>query len=324
MIDLKIVLSQLKKEKIDNVYLIKGEDQFLQTFFIEKLYNTIFNKAKGTKEFLSINEFSGKEIMGRLIGSDLFGTRKLFILKDPQQIKGKVVNELISYCRKPLKNHFLILIIDNYMDKGFFSKNLPKHISRINVSTPFQNELYKWAKFFINDNKKNISGELLSQIIEICGDSLYNIKNEIDKICLLSDSDNITKEDLNLDSSFSRSRKRWEMIASIGDRDLKKSIKLAKSTINNSGSMISIIFPLLTLFQEILFIKMNNGTFIKPAGYIPLSASLQNNLSKYSSNYETSDVLKAIRKLKEIEIKQKTSNIDYESELISFIFNVVG
>ena len=79
MNDLKIVLSQLKKEKIDNVYLIKGEDQFLQTFFIEKLYNTIFNKAKGTKEFLSINEFSGKEIMGRLIGSDLFGTRKLFI-----------------------------------------------------------------------------------------------------------------------------------------------------------------------------------------------------------------------------------------------------
>jgi len=69
---------------------------------------------------------------------------------------------------------------------------------------------------------------------------------------------------------------------------------------------------------------MNNGTFIKPVGYIPLSASLQNNLSNYSSNYETSDIVKALRKLKEIEIKQKTSNIDDESELISFIFNVVG
>ena len=114
------------------------------------------------------------------------------------------------------------------------------------------------------------------------------------------------------------------MIASIGNRDLKKSVRLAKSIINNSESMISMIFPLLTLFQEILFIKMNNGTFIKPVGYIPLSASLQNNLSKYSSNYETSDIVKALRKLKEIEIKQKTSNIDDESELISFIFNVVG
>ena len=324
MNDFKSALSQLKKGKIDNVYLLKGEDQFLQNFFIEKLYDAIFIKAKGTKEFLTLNEFSGKEIMDKLISSDLFGTKKLFILKDPQQIKGKVVEELISYSQDPLKNHFLVFINDNYMDKSSFSKNLQKYISSINVSTPFQNELFKWAKFFINDNKKNISDELLSQIIENCGDSLYNIKNEIDKICLISDSDNITKEHLNLDSSFSRSRKRWEMIASIGNRDLKKSVRLAKSIINNSESMISIIFPLLTLFQEILFIKMNNGTFIKPVGYIPLSASLQNNLSKYSSNYETSDIVKALRKLKEIEIKQKTSNIDDESELISFIFNVVG
>ena len=324
MNDFKSALSQLKKGKIDNVYLLKGEDQFLQNFFIEKLYDAIFIKTKGTKEFLTLNEFSGKEIMDKLISSDLFGTKKLFILKDPQQIKGKVVEELISYCQDPLKNHFLVLINDNYMDKSSFSKKLQKYISNINVSTPFQNELFKWAKFFINDNKKNISDELLSQIIETCGDSLYNIKNEIDKICLISDSDNITKEHLNLDSSFSRSRKRWEMIASIGNRDLKNSVRLAKSIINNSESMISMIFPLLTLFQEILFIKMNNGTFIKPVGYIPLSASLQNNLSKYSSNYETSDIVKALRKLKEIEIKQKTSNIDDESELISFIFNVVG
>jgi len=322
--DLKLALSQLKIGKIDNVYLLRGEDQFLQNFFIAKLYDAIFIKTVGTKEFLTLNEFSGKEIMDKLISSDLFGTKKLFILKDPQQIKGKVLEEIISYCQDPLKNHFLVLINDNYMDKGSFLKNLQKYVFNINVSTPFQNELFKWAKFFITDNKKNISDELLFQIIETCGDSLYNIKNEIDKICLISDSDNITKEHLNLDSSFSRSRKRWEMIASIGNRDLKKSIRLAKSIINNSESMISMIFPLLTLFQEILFIKMNNGTFIKPVGYIPLSASLQNNLSKYSSNYETSDIVKALRKLKEIEIKQKTSNIDDESELISFIFNVVG
>ena len=324
MNDFKVFISQLKKGRADNVYLLKGEDQFLQNFFIEKLYDAIFIEGQCTKEYLTLNEFSGKEIMERLISSDLFGTRKLLILKDPQQIKGKVLNELINYCEKPLKNHFLVLINDNYMDKGYFLNNLPRYISKINVSTPFQNELWKWAKFFFKDNKKNISAELLSQITETCGDSLYNIKNEVDKICLLSDSSEVTKEHLNLDSSFSRSRKRWEVIKSIGERDLKKSIHLANSTINNSESMISMIFPLLALFQEILFIKMNNGTFIKPNGYIPLSALLQNNLLNYSSNYETSDIVKAIRKLKEIEIKQKTSNIDDESEIISFIFNVVG
>ena len=154
MNDLKLALSQLKIGKIDNVYLLRGEDQFLQNFFIAKLYDAIFIKTVGTKEFLTLNEFSGKEIMDKLISSDLFGTKKLFILKDPQQIKGKVIEELISYCQDPLKNHFLVMINDNYMDRGSFSKNLQKYVSTINVSTPFQNELFKWAKFFINENKK--------------------------------------------------------------------------------------------------------------------------------------------------------------------------
>ena len=36
---------------------------------------------------------------------------------------------------------------------------------------------------------------------------------------------------------------------SIGIRDLEKSIKLAKSIINSSESMVSMIFPLMTFFQ---------------------------------------------------------------------------
>ena len=94
--------------------------------------------------------------------------KKLFILKDPQQIK-RESKRAFKLLRKAFKNHFLVLINDNYMDKGFFLKNLPKYISNINVSTPYQNELLKWAKFFIKNNKKNISDELLLQIIETWG-----------------------------------------------------------------------------------------------------------------------------------------------------------
>ena len=37
MNNFKSALSQLKKGKIDNVYLLKGEDQFLQNFFVLKI-----------------------------------------------------------------------------------------------------------------------------------------------------------------------------------------------------------------------------------------------------------------------------------------------
>jgi hypothetical protein len=69
---------------------------------------------------------------------------------------------------------------------------------------------------------------------------------------------------------------------------------------------------------------MNDGTFIKPNSYIPLSPSIQNNLGDFSRYYRRDEIELAIRKLKEIEIKQKTSNIDDETEFISFLYNAIG
>ena len=165
---------------------------------------------------------------------------------------------------------------------------------------------------------------MLNEIVENCGDSLYNVKNEIDKICLLKNDGEIKKGFINSETSFLRGRKRWELMNSIGIRDLEKSIKLAKSIINSSENMVSMIFPLMTFFQEILFFKMNDGTFIKSNSYIPLSRSILNDLGYFSRNYRKDEIELAIRKLKEIEIKQKTSNTDDETELISFLYNAIG
>ena len=324
MNDLKLTLSKINNGVIDKVYFLKGEDQFLQNFFIDKLFSNIFSESQGFKRFFTTNEFSGKDIIDSILSSDLFLTKKLFIIKDPQKIKGKPLDELLNYCNNPFDNHFLVLINDNFTDSDSFSKKIPKNISKLNVSTPFYSDLLKWAKFFIKENGKTISVELLNEIVENCGDSLYNIKNEIDKICLINNEEEIKKDYINFEASFFRGRKRWELMTSIGQRDLEKSIKLAKSIISSSENMVSMIFPLMTFFQEIMFIKMNNGTFSKPNSYIPLSRSIQNNLVDFSMNYGMSEIELAIRKLKKIEIKQKTSNIDDETEFISFLYNAIG
>ena len=324
MNELKLTLSKINNGVIDKIYFLKGEDQFLQNFFIDKLFLNIFSDSQGFKRFFTTNEFSGKEIIDSILSSDLFVTKKLFIIKDPQKIKGKPSDELLKYCNNPIDNHFLVLINDNFSDTDSFSKKIPKNILKLNVSTPFHSDLLKWAKFFIKENGKTISDELLNEIVENCGDSLYNLKNEIDKICLINNKAEIKKEYINYETSFLRGRKRWELMNSIGIRDLKKSIKLAKSIINGSENMVSMIYPLMTFFQEILFIKMNKGTFINSNGYIPLSRSIQSNLCDFSMNYKKDEIELAIRKLKEIEIKQKTSNIDDETEFISFLYNAIG
>ena len=88
--------------------------------------------------------------------------------------------------------------------------------------------------------------------------------------------------------------------------------------------MISLVYPLTAFFQEIIYAKMNNGTFVNPKSYIPLSNSIKNNLSAFARRYNKKEIEKSIRELKDIETRQKTPNSDDESDLINFIYNTIG
>ena len=324
MIEFKNAIRLIQKNDILPVYYLKGEDQFLQTFFIEKLCNVIFSDNDIDKSLLTPNEMSGKEIMERILSSDLFSTKKLFILRDPQQLKGKAVKDLLDYCSNPVPEHFLVLINDHYMDNSSFSKAIVKNTGPINVSTPFSRDLNKWAKFFFQENNKTAEPSIIEEIIEHYGDSIYNIKNEIDKLCLMNNESRIEYDDMNPPSSWMRSRKRWELMSAIGKRDLERSIILAKEIIGDSDTMISLIYPLTAFFQEMLYAKMNNGTFVNPNSYIPLSNSIKNNISTFASGYKKEKIEKSIRELTKIETRQKTSNSNDESDLIHFIYNAIG
>ncbi len=324
MIELKNAIRSVQNNNIKPIYYLTGSDHFLQNFFIEKICNSLFVKQKINKSFLTPNEMTGKEIIDSLLLSDLFSTKKLFILRDPQQIKGKPAKDLLEYCSNPIPNHFLVLVNDNYMDNSSFTRSLTKIINTINVSTPFANDLYKWARFFFKENYKNADSLVIEELIENYGDSLFNVKNEIDKLCILIDNDEIKSDDLIISNAWGRSRQRWELFTAIGKRDLEKSIKLSKDIIGDSETMISLIYPLTSFFQELLYAKMNNGTYSQSNSYIPLSKSIKNNIVLFSKGYTRQQIEKSIKTLKKIERKQKTSTSNDESDLLHFLYDAIG
>ena len=324
MIELKNAIRSVQNNNIKPIYFLRGDDHFLQNFFIEKVCNSLFLEENINKCFLTPNEMSGKEIIDSLLFSDLFSTKKLFILRDPQQIKGKPAKDLLNYCSNPNPNHFLVLVNDNYMDKSTFTRSLTKIVDAINVSTPFANDLFKWARFFFKENDKNADSLVLEEIIENYGDCVFNIKNEIDKLCILIDNNEIKSDDLTISNAWGRSRQRWELFTTIGKRDLEKSIKLSKEIIGDTETMMSLIYPLTSFFQELLYVKMNNGTYSQSNSYIPLSKSIKNNIVLFSRGFTRSQIEKSIKTLETIERKQKTSTSNDESDFIHFLYDAIG
>ena len=63
MIDLKNAIRSVQNNNIKPVYYLKGEDHFLQNFFIEKICNSIFSGCKINKSLLIPNEMTGKSLI---------------------------------------------------------------------------------------------------------------------------------------------------------------------------------------------------------------------------------------------------------------------
>ena len=256
---LREAINDIKTGVVHPVYFLKGNDHFLQNFLIDELAKEIFVNQNENRILMLPDEMSGKEIVDRLTTMDLFSERKLFILRDPQKLKGKASSDLISLCENSIDNHFIVLINDDWIAKTAFFKKIETFINPIDVQTPFINEMKKWANYLIKKRGKVAVSKVQQIMVDMAGDSVAHLDNEIEKICLfIGERNNIEAEDIEQFSGWKRDRQRWEFLTALANKDYSKSIKLGKAIVTKHDSMIALVYPLTTLFQELLLTSRTN------------------------------------------------------------------
>ena len=271
------------------------------------------------------DDMSGKEIVDRITTTDLFSTKKIFIIRDPQKIKGKASIDLANFFKNPVADCVTVFLNDDWAIKSSFFRKVEANAIQVDVQTPFANDLKKWTKFLIKKRGKTASLHVENTLIEMAGDSLAHLDNEIEKICLIIGNRNtIEIEDVERFSGWERDRQRWEFLLALGEKKYSRAIFLGRNLITKSESMLSLIIPITALFQEMLFHKMQNGTFNTYRGYIPLPPSVKKRVSYFSRSFKMAEIENALRILSEIDKRQKTTFSKDETELIQFIGNAIG
>ena len=318
------ILRSVQAGNIEPVYFLLGEEYYLQYLIIEKISKALFDEAKQDKTLLLPDELSNKEIIDQLTQTDLFASKKLFILRNPAALRNKYREELLDYCRKPLQNHNLIIIEDDYSDRKAMTKDLKKNLDTISVQIPFANEMKKWTRFFFKEKHILASDNVIDALIEIAGDSVYHIANEVEKIALnISDDAPLTLDMIYQFSGWQRDYQRWEFLQAIGLRDLEKALLLGQSLFRQGQKMLGLMYPLTSLFQELLFEKLSSGTLSAKKGYIPLPPSVVKKLPQIAKRFSKEEIQYALLLLGKIDQRLKTTNEPDESLLSQFLFTVL-
>ena len=256
---------------------------------------------------------------------DLFSSKKLLILFYPQQLKGKVQKEFLSYCENPNAQHTLVIINDDFYKKTKFLSALEKVIKPLDMRTPFNSDLKKWASVLFKEKNISITGDAITQIVHLFGDSIYHIANEIDKICIrFSGSRQITAKDIKESLIWQKSYQNWEFLDVLARKKLNDALIRGISYLNLAPDFSIVMNVLITFFTSLYYLKISNGTFLSNIGSIPLSPYVKKRIPIGAKYYSLDELENIIHYLASLDRKIKTSAINHESAFTKFLFHAIS
>ena len=324
---MKSIISEIKKinnDNFDNIYYLIGEDHFLQNFFIKKIKKSIPQNNSIEKLFFVGGFDPSETIIQSLYATDIFQSKKLIILRNPNGLKGKSREELLNYVQKPIKENILILTQDEYSIKNKLINTLSSLLNPISTQTPFYNDFIIWARIFIKSYDLHLVDQNdLNLLIKLNSENLYFLHSAIEKLSVnVENGKKISKNEI-IENSFNLNAvSLFNFFDAFGKKNLEKSIFFSFFLLNNNVTILRFVKMFADFFQKMLFIKIFRGTnkSQNSFNYNLLNRSIDNNISEYAKNFLSKDIVHCLRYLQNIDIIIKTSSINDKSILTNFIF----
>lgn len=197
--------AELKEKNFRRLYFFYGEETFLLHYYLEQMKKILideltesFNYHKLTSEDFDIQSFADAvENLPMMAENTFVWVDEIDIFKLPENDRNKlaeILSDIPEYCTVVFTYETTTWKPDKRL------KKLWDAVSNYGTEVPFekqhQRDLIAWVTRHFAAEKKYITPELCSYLIDITGGTMTALAGEISKICAYSDSDRIVKADI--------------------------------------------------------------------------------------------------------------------------------
>ncbi|MEE2877071.1 MAG: DNA polymerase III subunit delta [Candidatus Neomarinimicrobiota bacterium] len=308
---------------LTSVYFLNGDDYYLQTLFVDEVVKALSSDESVEKHFISAESADYSSVVADLSSDSLFGGKKLYILHNPTRMAGKAKIDFFRYCTSPNPNNCLIVILDKVDRQLAFFKNLSKIVPPINTAPPFLNKMAGWVQFLLNRNEVSATDEASELLLELCGDSVYHIANEIEKIKIgIPEKSPIEAKEVKRFSGWKREFFPWHLSDAVGRRNLRDSIQIGRSLVSQGVGVSVLVSNLSTLFQELYLMRLPDGDYGTSPKTGWLNQILSRKLPNYLNNFSHNELGKNVRELFMADQNLKTGKSSGEILLIPLLHRI--
>ena len=322
---------ELKQGKLNSLYLLYGEEQYLLDNNVKKIKSLFGNYEKGIN-YIKIDAQNVMNIISDVETPSFGYEKKLIIARNTGLFKneGKKKNVEISNLRDKLAQYISenMEIIDDSVVLVFVESDIDARLSifktidkqGVTCKFDFQRtpQIASRMKVVCDAYKVNIDGSTMSYFIESCGTNMQELINEIRKLIeYAGPGGTIKKEDIDKLSTKKLESIIFDLTDNLGKKQIAKAMEILNDLIYKKEPIELIMVVLYNHFKKLYLCKiaLSSGKDIVTALKLKPNQTFLVNKYKMQSN---SFVERDLRN-----ILQDLINLDYEYK-IGLIDNKVG
>lgn len=223
---MKRISEDIKSGNFKKIYFLFGDEDYLK-----KQYKDMLKKAIVGDDDMNYSYYEGKDInIPALIDQaetlPFFATRRLIVIENSGLFKSDG-EELAEYLKEAPESTFFV-ISENEVDKrSKLFKTCSSLGLAVEMKSPDEMTLKKWVNKQFAENGKKMTERDIEYFLELTGEDMTNIKNEVDKlISFVGDKEVITAKDADMIVTKQISNHIFEMVEAIGNRNQRKALDL--------------------------------------------------------------------------------------------------
>lgn len=328
--DYKIFINDIKTGETSKLYLFYGNERYLMDKALEKLKEKYIDSINENFNYVYYQEFKGDidELMDSCETLPFMGEKRIVIVDNEDFFSNKknVLNKddedkLIKYFSNISDTTCLIFLGGNNIDNR---RKIVKQIGKYGKVLEFRKlkkeELVKWIVKVLKTNKKIIEYNTLEILIDILGylennskKTLYDIENELKKICnFIAEKTVLELDDIKKIISKPMENNIFELVDAVGEKNGSRALKIFSNMLISSEPEVRILHMIIRQFKILYLVKLmvdRGYTTISIAPKLSLPQYIVKKYVKQANIFSCKDLLNVLNKGLEADKNIKTGKM---------------
>ncbi len=308
----KKILSDLKKEDIQPIYFLSGEEPYFIDQIADYIEANILDESeKGFNQMVLYGrDVTIDDIVSNAKRYPMMADRQVVIVKEAQELS-RTIDKLSSYVENPQPSTVLVVCYKyKKLDKRKgLAKALKKNGVHYESKKLYENQVGDWLRDVLAKEDYKINPKASQILVEYLGTDLSKVRNELTKLMLiLPKGSEITPEAIEENIGISKDFNNFELRKAVGERNIVKAQRISLYFTQNpkDNPLVLTISSLYGFFSNLLkyhgLPQKDKSTVAKVLGINPYFVGEYTTAARH---YPMKRVSAAIALLREADVKSK-------------------